>query len=170
MTIYRLARALGVAPIALLRLMFHDIDLGPSTKLPVDVQGDHIAFVSDLTYADGEVVMAGQRFEKRWLLQNTGRIAWRNRRMRCMDHQIVIARKASDGALTQIFAPGLSATQSEVAVADTQPGETLEITVEFTAPTLPCDTLSLWKMVTFDGALCFPEHSGIWCRVSVMAV
>ena len=169
-TIYRLARGLGVAPIALLRVMFHDIELGPATQLPVEVQGDHVAFVSDLTYADGAVVMAGQRFEKRWLLQNTGTVSWRNRILRCMDHEIVVARKGADGTLIQLFAPGLKATQSEIVIADTNPGGTVEIAVEFTAPLLPCDTLSSWKMVTADGTLCFPEHSGIWCRVSVMAV
>ena len=169
-TIYRLARGLGVAPIELVRAMFHDIDLGPATSLPVEAPGDHAAFVSDLTYADGAVVMAGQRFEKRWLLQNTGSISWRNRRLRCMDHEIVVARRRADGALVELFAPGLTATRPEVIISDTKPGETVEIAVEFTAPLLPCDTLSSWKMVKTDGELCFPEHSGIWCRVSVMAV
>ena len=169
-TIYRLARGLGVAPIALLRVMFHDIELGPATQLPVDEPGDHAAFVSDLTYADGAVVMAGQRFEKRWLLQNTGSVSWQNRKLRCMDHEIVVARKGADGTLIQLFIPWLKATQSEIVIADTNPGGTVEIAVEFTAPVLPCDTLSSWKMVAEDGTLCFPEHSGIWCRVSVMAV
>jgi transcriptional regulator with XRE-family HTH domain len=170
LSIYRLARAMGIAPIALLRVMYHDIELGPATDLPVEVQGDHIAFVSDITYPDGAVVKAGQRFVKCWLLQNTGRVAWRNRVLACMDSEIVVARKGADGVLVPLFAPGLKPVESSVAVPDTQPGGTAEISVEFVAPMLPCDTLSLWKMKTAKGTLSFPEHSGIWCRVSVMAV
>lgn len=170
LTIYRLARALGVAPIALLRVMHHDIDLGPATELPVEIQGDHISFVSDITYPDGSVVRAGQRFVKCWLLQNTGRVAWRNRILVCMDTEIVVARKGADGVLVPLFAPGLKPMESSVAIPDTQSGHTAEISVEFVAPMLPCDTLSLWKMKTAQGSLSFPEHSGIWCRVSVMAI
>ena len=169
-TIYRLARGLGVAPIALLRVMFHDIDLGPATALPVETPGDHEAFVADVTYPDGAVVMAGQRFVKRWLLKNSGDVSWVGRRMRCVDQDIVVAQRGPGGELVPLFTPGLTAIQPEVQIATTHPGETVEISVDFTAPILPCDTLSLWKMVTERGALCFPKHAGIWCRVSVMAV
>lgn len=168
-TIYRLARAMGIAPIALLRVMHHDIDLGPATALPVDVVGDHSAFVADVTYPDGDVVRAGQRFVKRWLLQNTGRVAWRGRVLRCMDGDIVMARRNKAGELMLLFTPGLKAVESQVPVPDTKPGQTVEIAAEFIAPELPCDVLSSWKMHTASGKLCFPEHSGIWCRVTVMA-
>ena len=170
MLIYRLARAMGVAPIALLRVMHHDIDLGPATELPVDVVGDHSAFVGDVTYPDGDVVRAGQRFVKRWLLQNSGRVTWRGRVLRCMDGDIVVARRNLVGELVPLFTPGLKAVESQVPVSDTKPGQTVEIAAEFIAPELPCDVLSSWKMHTASGKLCFPKHSGIWCRVSVMAV
>lgn len=169
-TIYRLARAMGVAPITLLRVMHHDIDLGPATELPVDVVGDHSAFVADVTYPDGDVVRAGQRFVKRWLLQNSGRVAWSGRVLRCMDGDIVVARRNKAGDLVPLFTPGLKAVECQVLVPDTKPGQAAEIAAELVAPALPCDVLSLWKMHTASGKLCFPEHSGIWCRVSVMAV
>ena len=71
-----IARAAQMAPIALLRLVYHDIDVGPATGLPVLAPGDHTAFVSDVTMPDGSAVMGGQRFKKVWRSQNTGDVRW----------------------------------------------------------------------------------------------
>ncbi|MBS0315281.1 MAG: hypothetical protein JSS05_13995 [Proteobacteria bacterium] len=55
-------------------------------------------------------------------------------------------------------------------VPRTESGETAEISVVLRAPLLPCDTISRWKMVDAEGWLCFPEHSGLWCAVSVVSI
>ena len=112
--------------------------------------------------------MAGQRFVKRWLLQNSGSVPWTGRVMRCMDGDIVVARRNAQGELVPLFTPGLTAVKSQVPVPDTKPGQTAEISAEFIAPELPCNVLSLWRMHTSEGTLCFPQHSGLWCRVTVM--
>lgn len=68
------------------------------------------------------------------------------------------------------IAPGLTTSKAEVKVPRTESGETAEISVVFRAPLLPCDTISRWKMVDAEGWLCFPEHSGLWCAVSVVSI
>ena len=71
-----IARAAQMAPIALLRFVYHDIDVGPATALPVLAPGGHTAFASDVKMPDGSPVMAGQRFKKLWRIQNTGDVQW----------------------------------------------------------------------------------------------
>ena len=168
-----IARAAQMAPIALLRLVYHDIDVGPATALPVLTPGDHTAFVSDLTMPDGSAVMAGQRFKKVWRIQNTGDVQWTDRKLRCFDSELVVARwekRGSRRVLVEEFSPRLIPIRREVAIAATAPGHTVEIAVTFKAPELPSDTISRWKMVDATGALCFPEHSGLWCAVSVVVI
>ena len=70
------ARAAQMARIVLLRLVYHDIDVGPATALHVLTPGDHTAFVSDVTMPYGSAVMGGQRFKKVWRIQNTGDVPW----------------------------------------------------------------------------------------------
>ena len=58
-TVCGIARAAGIAPVVLLRLMYNDLDSGALTLLPVRKDGDHISFLSDVTIPDGSTVMAG---------------------------------------------------------------------------------------------------------------
>jgi transcriptional regulator with XRE-family HTH domain len=168
--IYRLARALRIAPIVLLRLVFRDINLG-DTSDPVPIQhGDHSAFVEDVTYPDGAVVLASTRFVKRWLIQNAGTVPWLNRRLVCYDTEYVMARRLSNGTLEEIGSPLLTPLSRELPIPDTQPANTVELSVEFYAPDLPCDALSMWKMVDERGVLCFPDRVGVWCRVHVTGI
>lgn len=172
-TICGVARAAGIAPVALLRVMFHDLDSGGLTLLPVTHVDDHISFLSDVTIPDRSTVMAGQRFKKTWAVQNTGGVPWVNRRFRCVDSELVSARwvtQRGKRVLEPDLAPGLSPTKTEVKVPRTESGEIAEISVMFRAPLLPCDTISRWKMVDANGELCFPQHSGLWCMVSVVSI
>ena len=172
-TICSVARAAGIAPVVLLRLMFHDLDSGGLTLLPVQHEKDHISFLADVTIPDGSTVLAGQRFKKTWAIQNTGGVAWIGRRFRCVDSDLVSARwlvRNGERVLVPDLTPGLVPSKHEVPVPRTDSGDTAEISVTFRAPLLPCDTISRWKMVDAEGKLCFPEHSGVWCAVSVVSI
>ena len=172
-TICGVARAAGIAPVVLLRLMFHDLDSGGLTLLPVTHETDHISFLSDVTIPDGSTVLAGQKFKKTWAVQNTGSVAWVGRRFRCVDSELVSARwvvRSGKRVLEPDLTPGLTPAKAEVKVPRTESGETAEISVVFRAPLLPCDTISRWKMVDAEGRHCFPEHSGLWCAVSVVSI
>jgi transcriptional regulator with XRE-family HTH domain len=71
-TICNIARAIRLAPIILLREIYHDLDMGVATLLRVTQDGDHISFIADVTVPDGCMVLAGQSFVKTWMLRNTG--------------------------------------------------------------------------------------------------
>lgn len=87
-TVCAVARAAGMVPIVLLRLMHNDLDNGALTLLPVKEDGDHASFISDVTITDGSMVMAGRRFKKTWLLQSTGVVPWVGRKLRCFDSEL----------------------------------------------------------------------------------
>jgi transcriptional regulator with XRE-family HTH domain len=172
-TVCGIARAAGIAPVVLLRLMYNDLDSGALTLLPVRKDGDHISFLSDVTVPDGSTVMAGQRFVKTWALQNTGIVEWRDRKLQCVDGEYVMARwvvRKGERMLVPDIAPGLQPEKREVAIPRTPSGESVKVSVTFRAPQLPSDTASRWVMVDADGERCFPKHSGLWCAVSVVAI
>ena len=172
-TVCAIARAAGLAPIVLLRLMYTDLDNGTLTLLPVSQDGDHVSFIADVTIPDGSMVLAGQRFKKTWMLQNTGVVPWVGRKLRCVDSELVMARwvvRAGKRALVPDVSPGLVPSARAGVIPRTESGATAEVSVTFRAPPLPCDTASRWKMVDSRGELCFPEHSGMWCPVSVAGI
>jgi transcriptional regulator with XRE-family HTH domain len=172
-TVCGIARAIGIAPIILLREIYHDIDMGVATLLPVAQDGDHISFITDVTIPDGCMVLAGQRFVKTWMLQNTGTVSWVGRKLRCVDSGLVSARWVQRGprrVLVEEVAPGIKPVRQSVAIPTTASGASVHVSVTFQAPPLPADAISRWKMVDESGALCFPEHSGVWCVVSVVSI
>jgi len=169
-TLLGLSSALQVAPLHLARLAYHEIGTAPPTLLPTAHAGDHVSFVRDVTYSDNDVVPAGQEFVKTWEIHNTGRVRWRGRAYRCQDDDLVLARRAPDGTLTPVVDANLTPLVREVECPDTPPGAVIQISVKFRAPLLPCMAMSLWKMVDSDGALCFPQFSGLWCKVRVMSL
>jgi hypothetical protein len=87
-----------------------------------------------------------------------------------VDDQVVLARQNADGALEPLLGVSLLPLKREIPCPIVHPGETVQISVEFKAPSYPCDTLSLWKMFDKAGEPCFPEHTGLWCKVHVVSL
>lgn len=172
-TVCGIARAIGIAPIILLREIYHDIDMGVATLFPVTQDGDHVSFITDVTMPDGCMVLAGQRFVKTWMLQNTGTVPWVGRKLRCVDSELVSARWTTQGrkrVLVEDMAPGIKPTRNSVPIPTTAAGAAVNVSVTFQAPLLPADAISRWKMVDASGALSFPKHSGVWCAVYVVSI
>ena len=169
------ARATKLAPLMLLRLIHDDLAKGAATLLPTLIAGDCSAFIADVTIPDGHTVMVAQRFTKTWELQNIGTVPWVARHLQCIDSDLVTTRwqtPADGGArvLVPLDTPWLTPDAWRVAVPDTAVGENVKVSVTFTAPAQACDTISRWKMVTADGDLCYPQHVGLSCAVSVVAI
>lgn len=169
-TVYRFAKAAQVAPIHLMRLVYQDFDLGAGTVLKTRYPNDHQSFIRDVTIPDNVMVGAGQPFTKVWEVQNTGAVVWENRVYRCIDDDVVLARQRQDGSLEPLLGVSLIPAVREVPCPTVKPGETVQVTVEFKAPQFPCSTLSLWKMFDKEGEPCFPEHTGLWCKVHVVGL
>lgn len=93
----------------------------PAAPRPANQPGctNKAAFVADVTIPDNSVINAGERFTKTWRVNNTGTCIW-----------------ASDYTLSHYSEERMSAPNS-VPLDITYPGETLDISVELTAPASP---------------------------------
>ena len=60
--------------------------------------------------------------------------------------------------------------QWRVPIPETPPGATVDISVTFTAPSVPCSCISYWKMFDGEGTLLFPDMEGLYCLVQVVSI
>ncbi|MBE0505856.1 MAG: helix-turn-helix domain-containing protein [Marinospirillum sp.] len=164
-TLVAISHVLKVHPLRLLQLVFQQ---HTTSNLPQAMLGDQSAFVADVTYPDGEQVLTGERFRKTWCLQNVGSVPWINRHLACQDDDLMILYGRSGGLLD--VAEKLLPDHSILPIPDTQPGETVELSVDFTAPSTPCTVISYWKILNPDGQFAFPNSKGLWVKVRVTGV
>lgn len=162
-TIIALSDVLRVHPLRLLHLVFENLP-GRHSVAHRHHPGDQSAFIRDVNFADGELVLSGQTFTKIWEMQNVGKVPWENRFLQCMDEDLVVTTRC--GEVIHI-AQNLVPTAKRVPVPYTAPGQLVQISIEFTAPRAPGTVLSYWKSVFADGVPCFPKARGLWVRVRV---
>jgi len=96
---------------------------------------DEAEFLEDVTVPDGTVFTPGETFTKTWRVQNSGSCTWTS------EYQLAF----SEGDAMSVSSP-LPLTTTDIA-----PGETLDISLEMTAPGTPGDYSSLWRLVSPDG-------------------
>jgi hypothetical protein len=161
-TIISLADVLQVHPLRLLHLIFDRVPMHKAVTRAA--RGDQSAFLADVTFPDGALVLPNQTFTKTWELQNVGKVAWKDRYLQCMDEEIVVT--ARTGEVIEL-GQNLIPESQRVAVPYTEAGASVRISMNFTAPTQPMTVLSYWKSVYEDGSLCFPKSIGVWCKVRV---
>jgi hypothetical protein len=164
-TIIRLAEVLQVHPLRLLHLIFDKVSLHHTARPPA--RGDKSAFVADLTFPDGALVLPNQTFVKTWEIHNVGKVAWENRFLQCMDEEIVVSIRT--GEVLEL-GQNLIPHAQRVAVPYTKAGDKVCVSMTFTAPKQPMTVLSYWKSVFEDGSLCFPNATGLWCKVRVTSL
>jgi hypothetical protein len=107
--------------------------LGTSTGAPVN-KCDVSAFVSE-TVPDGTVMAPGQVFTKTWKLQNSGTCAW------TATYKAVFTG-TGNGPMG-----GTSTPTGKIV----KPGESIEISISFTAPNTGGDYVSWWKLQNDKG-------------------
>ena len=159
--IVALAVVLDVAPYFLLQLLAREIGIVLETPTPALESRDVSRFVDDVSIPDNSIVHVGERFEKRWAVQNVGRQAWSDRRLICTDERPA-------GGHDRPAAGGLEPIAREVPVPPAAPGDVVEIAVELVAPEQPGTVRSNWEIVDAAGMRCFPESPGLWCQVKVV--
>jgi hypothetical protein len=108
---------------------------------------DNLEFVADVTVPDDTTMAPGQDFLKTWRVKNAGSCPWGD------GYELVYADYANEMSgqpqpLTQVV----------------QPGQEVEISVQFTAPDAIGEYLSAWQMENPAGVT-FPE--AIYVRVVV---
>ena len=164
-TVVALAGVLEVHPMRLLHLLFDAASMHPRARRTN--RGDRSAFVRDVTYADGELVLPGDRFTKTWELQNVGSVPWEDRFLECQDEELLVYQRSGQA---MHLAPNLIPAAQRVPVPLTLPGEKVELSMQFTAPDAPATVLSYWKMTFAGGSFCFPPARGVWVKVRVSSL
>lgn len=116
--------------------------------------GDRSELVADLTLPDGSMVVAGEPHEKGWRLRNVGIVAWRGRELE---------------RIGPCSGPATISSPRRVPVPETDPGETVDVTVRLEAPMLPGTAIAYWQMVDSEGRACFPDRyaDGIYALLVV---
>lgn len=113
--------------------------LVPPTKLvpPTSTSTCDIAqFVTDVTVPDGTVVLPGQAFTKTWRFKNVGTCSW------TPSYAIVFSSGNSmNGPATQAMTGNVNTNQ------------TVDISVNLTAPSTPGDYTGYWKLRNASGVL-----------------
>lgn len=104
-------------------------------------EGDESEFVSDVTVPDCSVQGRGESVVKTWKLKNSGTVDWEGRSL----HR-VNAHEGSSGCR----AP------ERVAIPDTEPGETVEVSVTIATPDRAATCFGRWMQTDEDGNFTFP--------------
>jgi hypothetical protein len=117
-------------------------------------------FVTDLSYPDNCLVRADESFVKTWLVANIGDVAWRGCYLECIDD---LPRYVG-------LPVGLKPASERVLITETPVGETIAISVAFTAPTLPGCVISYWKLVDENGNDLMMDGYLLHCLVQVVSV
>jgi hypothetical protein len=97
---------------------------------------DASQFITDVTIPDGYVLAPGEGFTKTWRLKNTGTCSWTS------SYSIVY----SSG--TQMNGPSTQALAGNV-----NPGQTVDLSINLTAPASPGNYTGYWKLRNASGTL-----------------
>lgn len=123
---------------SMMLLMAMVLSLLPAAAMPTQVSAAvcyHAQFVSDVTIPDGSNYQPNAGFRKTWRLRNIGTCAWNNVTM-FFDHG------AQLGSTTSV------PVQSGIA-----PGQTVDVSVDMTAPNAPGHYIGYWKFKSDQGAI-----------------
>ncbi|HAV76706.1 MAG TPA: hypothetical protein DCX53_05050, partial [Anaerolineae bacterium] len=108
----------------------------PVTQTVPPSSCDKVQFVADVNFPDGTVVQPGAQFTKTWRLKNVGSCAWST------SYQLVYFSGEKMGAASSANFP------KNVAV-----GETVDISINMTAPTASGSYRGYWMFKNANGAL-----------------
>lgn len=169
-TIVLLAHALKTHPVYLFRYFLNQIDLPKYTTTNAIHKFDATGFIADVTYPDNSIVRVNETFTKIWAIQNIGSIDWVGKKFVCMDTQPTGDFDLPEGIAPPTAFRGLKPTTRHVLLPTTFSGEIVNVVVEFTAPSYPCNVISYWKMVDANDTFCFSQSEGLSCVVNVLAI
>ncbi|GAA0935879.1 NBR1-Ig-like domain-containing protein [Nonomuraea longicatena] len=117
-------------------------------------KGDATEFVEDVTLTDCTHVGSGQTMTKVWRIKNAGTVPWEGYQLRRLD-------------LPQH--PDHCRTAVDVPIADTKPGDLVDIRTDVITPRKPGLCYVRFKMVDASGAVLFPGSRPINFQIIVNA-
>ncbi|MBI5960232.1 MAG: peptidoglycan DD-metalloendopeptidase family protein [Chloroflexi bacterium] len=113
------------------------VDPEPIFKLNQTTVIDEVSFVSDVTFPDNTVVKPGQAFTKTWRVRNTGTTPWDG------GYKLVFSGQNKMGGPDEATLP----------VVPIQPGQTVDLTVNLTAPLTTGTHRGAWQLRNPNGEL-----------------
>ncbi|NWG05836.1 MAG: hypothetical protein HXY35_04010 [Chloroflexi bacterium] len=125
----------ALSPILVLVLLILSIG-APSQRVAAQSTCDWAQFVADVTVPDGTNFSAGATFAKTWRLKNIGSCTWTT------GYSLVFSSGEKMGGPDSVPLP------SSVA-----PGQTVDVTVNLTAPSTPGSYRGFWQLKNAAGAL-----------------
>jgi hypothetical protein len=108
----------------------------PPTATPIQVACNWAMMIKDVSVPDGTVFVAGTQFTKTWSFQNIGTCKW-----------------TREYAVVYQSGEQMGADKVQYLEETIQPGETVDISIDFTAPTAEGKHISYWKLRNQNGAL-----------------
>jgi len=108
----------------------------PPTNTPVPIPCNLVGFVSDVTVKDGTSFLAGEAFTKTWKVKNNGSCTW------TMDYTLYFYGGTAMGAPAAVTLP-----------RTVKPGETVNVSVNMVAPSLPGEYTGRWLFKTDKGSV-----------------
>ncbi|MCA9992312.1 MAG: peptidoglycan DD-metalloendopeptidase family protein [Anaerolineales bacterium] len=111
------------------------VDPEPYLRLGTPPLVNEVSFVSDVTVADGTLMQPGQRFVKTWRVRNTGTTTWGS------GYRLSFVQGSQMGAPASVPLPPAG------------PGQVVDVSVTFTAPTRPGRYRSTWQGRDAQGQL-----------------
>lgn len=126
------------------------------TATPVPIPCDRARFVADVTIPDGSVFLPGADFVKTWRIRNAGSCTWTT------GYDIVFQYGDRMSAPRAIPLPGRVA-----------PNETVDISVELTAPDEPGSYRGYWAMRNQQGVMFAAGKDGdvpFWVDIEVIKI
>lgn len=123
--------------------------------VPVDYHPDDLCVLVGETVPDGTQVMPGEVVCKIWTLRNAGPTTWLGR---------FLTRQGTPGVPGWLHSPG------RVPMADTGPGELVDVRMRLQAPQIAGACTAYFKMTDEVGRLYFPAaaSSPLCCTLSVL--
>jgi len=100
---------------------------------PTDLSCDDAVWVADVTVPDGSEMTPGQDFVKTWKIRNTGSCTW-----------------SASYSIIHGYDEKMNGVPDPISTA-VAPGEEIEISVRFTAPTAAGEYRSYWRMANASG-------------------
>ena len=106
------------------------------TNTNVPIPCDAAAFVSDVSIPDGTLVSANQRFTKTWRLKNIGSCTWTH------DYGLAFTEGNAMGSAAVVYL-----------TSNVSPNQTVDISIDLTAPPQPGAYRANWKLRNPNGAI-----------------
>lgn len=123
-----------------------------SGETTVAVPDDKTLFIKDVTIPDGTAIPVNTTFVKTWRVKNVGNVVWKDRYLKRMT------------PLSGL----ICSSPAMVPIPETQPGETVDLSVTFKTPHLPGSCRTDWKTSDDRGNLYFPDMHGLFSIVTVV--